>query len=571
MVILIGILIAAFQCLYMIISFGINVPFWDEWDFVPTLNSFFNGDPSWIYQIFVQHNEHRIFFPNLIFLANSILTSWNLVIEMYLGWILVGITLIPIYLLLKNLDSKFTWLMLPVAVIMYSPLQWENFLWGFEITWFLMLATFVWSLYFLNNGSSGKTILCAIGLSVISSFSLILGLLIWPIGLISIAFNKEKRRLRFFAWVCSSLLVFSIYFYNYSQPRGHPIDLSFSLLPKLIQFVLNYLSGMISIPNGSFRMIISLFIFSICISSILLQKITRYKISKTIPWIQLCLFGLIAACFSAAGRISFGTDEALSSRYITVSNIFLIASLVFFCILFLILKNSIIGQKSRKILFVGFITILILGSVGMMSSYSEGWKIGYSNFITRSVSLDCVNHSVYSMKCGYLYPITADHLNDVKILQKLKLGPFVNLNQSSYNATDPLMNDDNWVNLKNTLKGFGNIDYINEPLSGQNNIFVNKTESPMVPVNGYGALSNDIHKPDSVYVLVDGKINGRAENGFLRSDIPNAYGSNITSFSGWLYVLDLQGLSNGCHKVSSLMVKGDQYYEIITNTKLCIN
>ncbi len=51
--------------LYLITRYGIDVPFLDQWEFVPLLGNFRSGALSF-HDLWAQHNEHRIFFPRLI-------------------------------------------------------------------------------------------------------------------------------------------------------------------------------------------------------------------------------------------------------------------------------------------------------------------------------------------------------------------------------------------------------------------------------------------------------------------------------------------------------------------------
>ena len=184
--------IPAIYTLIFINTFGVNIPFWDDWTVVPFLNSSLNGDSQWFEILFSQHNEHRLVFPRLIFLINSVLTSWNQIAQMYLSWILIGTSITALYLLLKRFQMNFEWLIIPISFIMYSPIQVENLLWGFQVQWFLMISCLLWSLYFLNRGTF-LSIVPAIIFAIISSFSLILGLIIWPIGLLSLFLRKNNK------------------------------------------------------------------------------------------------------------------------------------------------------------------------------------------------------------------------------------------------------------------------------------------------------------------------------------------------------------------------------------------
>jgi len=102
-----GIAIPAIQALIFIQLFGVNIPVWDDYEMGPGFTLFFNGDPAWIDKIFEQHNHSRIFFPKLIFIADALLTNWDLKVLMFLSWSLIGVSLVPVYFFLKKLDKNF--------------------------------------------------------------------------------------------------------------------------------------------------------------------------------------------------------------------------------------------------------------------------------------------------------------------------------------------------------------------------------------------------------------------------------------------------------------------------------
>ena len=151
-IIFFSVLAFSIQALLYISLYSVNVTHEDEWYLVPKLfEPYFNGDPSWVSKLFLQHNEHRLFFPNLIFLANASLTSWNVTVLMYISWALVGVSLVSVYLLLKKNGTDFVWLLIPIAAILYPPIGGWNFLAGFQLQFILCITFFFCSVFFLNS------------------------------------------------------------------------------------------------------------------------------------------------------------------------------------------------------------------------------------------------------------------------------------------------------------------------------------------------------------------------------------------------------------------------------------
>ena len=84
----VGLGLPVFLCFNFIYRFGVDVPFWDQWELVPFLDLWASGTLS-LGDLFSQHNEHRIFFPRLIMLLLAAATGWNSRAEMWFNFSLL--------------------------------------------------------------------------------------------------------------------------------------------------------------------------------------------------------------------------------------------------------------------------------------------------------------------------------------------------------------------------------------------------------------------------------------------------------------------------------------------------
>ncbi len=496
--IILGVSIPAIQALFFIYNFGVNIPLADEWVTVRYFNSFFSGDDTWIFQIFTQHNEHRIFFPNLVFLSNATITSWNVVTQMYLGWIFIGISLFPIFFFLKKVGTNFEWLLIPASILMYSPMQTSNLLWGFQIQWFFLLAFFLWSLYFLTTKKHLHFLLSII-FAILASFSFLLGLLIWPIGLLSLIFIFKFRKIYLITWVVAAIIIFNIYFYDFQQNPQHPIDLSISNANNYFGYVFTYLGSAFLMPSIPIKVVIGIIISIIIISS-LIVIIKKKKFNPTIlPWIQLSLFTVFAALITGVGRLSFGIEQASAPKYITISNMLDISSLVFLCIIFVILRENFKSKKQKTFLALGFLTIIIIGSISISNSYVQGWKMGENNLNYLSAKLACFSIPTMDHLCEGLFHkmnVLHDHSN---VLLTYNLGPYSYLDSNFIRGSEPLFEKENWEKLQEK-KGFGTIDYVNDNnLQDGNKIYI--VEST-VNISGW-FLDENKKSVDNIYLVID--------------------------------------------------------------------
>lgn len=125
-----GVLTAA--ALLFVFSFGTNVPYADEWEFVPSLTGHERIGP-WLWQ---QHNEHRLPLPRLAYMALFRLTH-----DFRSGMILQVAALSALALglvrLAERLRGRPHWAdaFFPVSLLHVG--HWENFVMGYQICFVL--------------------------------------------------------------------------------------------------------------------------------------------------------------------------------------------------------------------------------------------------------------------------------------------------------------------------------------------------------------------------------------------------------------------------------------------------
>src|SRR5215210_7639969 len=173
---------AALPYLY-VRAFGVNVVFADAWEIVPLFRKWFHGQLTFA-DLYAQHVEHRMFFPRVAELSLGLLTRYNNVAEMY---VIVSCFLITAAVLLLAFRREIGLPLIffvPVALLIFSFRQYENMLWGFQIS-FAFTQTFgVLALYLLYSSSRDNfrayAFAAALGSATIASFSTAQGLLVQP-------------------------------------------------------------------------------------------------------------------------------------------------------------------------------------------------------------------------------------------------------------------------------------------------------------------------------------------------------------------------------------------------------
>ena len=167
--------------------FYVSVPYWDEWDdlygFLATWRA---GDLTWS-GFFAQHMEHRIPVARVFFmLADVLFGEGNQLGLLTLHALLMaGIALLWTYTLRRLREPL--WLVAATLIVLLSPSQHENWLWGFQVEFFTLvgavLAAICWIAFAPRLtwlGVAGCAFACAV-----SSYSIGSGLSSWAaVGLL---------------------------------------------------------------------------------------------------------------------------------------------------------------------------------------------------------------------------------------------------------------------------------------------------------------------------------------------------------------------------------------------------
>lgn len=561
---------------FLVFSLGVNIPISDEIDFIPFVKTFYDGGPWWKDSHFVQQYDHRLIIYGLIFLASFIFDKINFVNQMYLAVSFLTISTIVLYYLLKRTDNKLTWLSIPITLIIFNAGQSGCYLWGAcAISWFLTSTCIILTIFFISKiKTSKKSFIFAIIFSVIASFTILPGLLVWVIGGFGLLFLDKKRKEYLIIWSVTAISVFLIYFTNYTHGswKGVQIDTLFTF--SGIEYILLFLSnGLIVHLHQMYfvQIVVGTVIVIIIITGLVILKLQKIEFNKMIPWIQLGSFGLLGAIITELGRI--GVVQAVASRYIAIAAFAQITCLVIGTWIFLNLYKKIESKQKRRFGIIIFLIIMICLTLELGSSYYSGWKIGYDWLNENTVKQECLKDPIFNLKCRNIFDDEKQYEN-LKILRELQLSLF---SEEIVKSNDPLLIDKNWENLKSIEGGIGVIEYINShPHYFSNDatiptkISVDRNETP-IDIGGWGIFANNGMDVNSVYVFIDEHVNSKAYYGFLNSN-NEIYGQKTkpSYFAGIGGIIDLQKLSDGCHTISLRIIHEENYYNISTKSQICV-
>ena len=213
--------------------YAVNIPKWDD----HALRAFLfysDQEPTVsgkIYQIFKQHNEHRIVYDRIV----TTLDYWlfgklNYAHLMLIGNLsLIGLLAIFMAALRRSLltsTGRSVIYAVPIAFLLFNLSQWENMFWGmaalqnFSVVLWVMAAFF-----FLSYTNQWGLAFVAGVLATLTSGN---GLMVWPIGFVLIILRltnyqsgtKDRFYRPLMGWLTGAIIVIILYFTGFSKPGG---------------------------------------------------------------------------------------------------------------------------------------------------------------------------------------------------------------------------------------------------------------------------------------------------------------------------------------------------------------
>lgn len=351
-------------------------PAWfnDQWEMITFLVDR-HGHPG-IADFWSQHNEHRIIIQRLAGLADMF---WfgnqgiSLRIEIF------AIQLLHLALFVYACRrwgqfslSAFVALSGALAYCFFSPLQVENFDWGFQVTFVFvgLAATASIALLLITSEQLGSrqnwTLAATMVAAALTEMGNANGLLIWPI-LMAVAFGLRLSGGTQRTIGLCSLVGISVYLKGYKSPGYHsqPLD-SLRVPGKLIKYVVSCLgfSWDSTLPNVTSvwpTVAESFSALSIVALLVIAIRIARRKgqPSRMLVFVTaVAMFFLGTIFMAASGRIKFGYAQATSSRYQSFALVYW--ACVALAVAFLIRKYGDVA----KAVFSGVMLVLIVASVG---------------------------------------------------------------------------------------------------------------------------------------------------------------------------------------------------------------
>jgi hypothetical protein len=318
----------------------VAVPFWDEWDTPGAqLAAYYRGTLHFA-QLFSQHNEHRLFFPRLVWLPMAILAGWDVRHEMLLTFCFICAGSIGLYKLLAFSQEPPTgraFVFGLMNLLLFSPRQYETLLVGAQGQTFVPTFALVFALLMNLSRSSlpRKTIANAL-LALVATYSFGNGMLVWllafPIETRSGDHLPVPRPGARIYWRATYLIIAAMsvasYFISYRHPPLSPPVVSPIIeWSAFVRFVLVWTGSLFNVSAPAICGAVILLLFAGLTTTAVRQMRRTGRWQPFYPWLVLAGYTIISAGMAAAARLGFASSMAGDSRYTAFSAFFYIALL----------------------------------------------------------------------------------------------------------------------------------------------------------------------------------------------------------------------------------------------------
>lgn len=317
------------------INFYSPVPFWDMWGgYLDFYTKIATGNYSaW----WAQHSEHRIVLARIFFWMDIRWFGGQSYFLIVINYILLSAACATLLLFLndtfKSLPKKELRNFFALITIgwLFSWAQHENLSWGFQSQFFMAQLLPLCAFYFLYKMSSTPNksreyFLLASFFGVLSVGTMANGILALPLMLVYGIFCKIGSRR------CGALLILTVisvffYYHDYNSPSGHG-SLSNAVLTNpvgVVHYVLLYIGSpffyITPLPIIAVKEGVALLAGSFFVASAAYYAFTNIRAAqKNYLHLGLLFFILYiggTALGTAGGRLIFGVEQAMSSRYTT--------------------------------------------------------------------------------------------------------------------------------------------------------------------------------------------------------------------------------------------------------------
>jgi hypothetical protein len=418
--------------LTLLIMHSVNVPWWDQMSFVTIMGKLHEGSLTF-YDLWKQHNEHRIVVAQALELAVGSVTNFSFRVPVFLNLITaLGSFALLVSLLARTFEAKkvVAVLAIPFAWLIFTPFQWVNWIWGFQLAFFLSVFFSILSIWLLTSKrllTDQKIFIGTVVVAAITTYCNGNGLLVWPIGL-AILLSRHVGRQKLYIWCGSAAVILASYFYKFHRAADSPHLSELIKAPlAVLKYMLTYLGRNLATTKTT-ALYVGLVLLIVCILAAVYIYHKR-QLSVVTSWLAVAAYVLFTATLAAVSRLNQGVEHSFNSNsYPTFSLFFIVATIALVAYAVKLYLKDFKPKKMQQYVAV-FFALGVLVALPV-PAFAENYAKGVTNFEDLGNHLSKVEKCVYSAQSVddpcllIVYPHAPTAWEDVQILREMKWGGF---------------------------------------------------------------------------------------------------------------------------------------------------
>lgn len=353
---------------------GYNMPYLDQWEnsvLIAVKGASGTLTPA---DIVRQNFDHRLVFANLITLALTYTTHWNLIVEMFLvvAVAIVNWLLLTALFRLHNAGALAA-VLVPFSLLIFAIRANTIWIWSMLISTPLIIMFLLLALYLLKRYPVGwKPLIGASLCSICMSLCLLQGFIAWPLLLVALWMFGYRKPAHFAFWLVVAGITSALYFSNYdfsllgANEEGNSAGLVLDA-GRLVGYSLAYLGNPFAMSFGEWRYlstamaIVGLVLGALNLSFLWLRSRSLRDITA---WVVLALWACGSALLTAFGRGHVYPDvfphQPMIDRYVPPPSMFWAA---FVAVAVLVLWRVMHGDRtlwSRLLMLLNVILLAVM-------------------------------------------------------------------------------------------------------------------------------------------------------------------------------------------------------------------
>lgn len=291
---------------------GVNVPYLDEWlDSAEIAIATARGQLQ-PYHFFLQNNEHRQLFTNIVSAVLTPISAWDIRLQMILTILAVIVSFVLVIDIQRHKSRRAALLVaIPVALLLFSVRQRQIWLWSYLLAWTQGIACLIFGLWAIDRLKIGWAgVIGAIFGAFGVFFSLSYGIVAWLIYPALMIVRGYRKPAHFIVFAAAAVVIVALFFTNYDfsvigwdgedQSAGlslNPLRLAYFLLANLGNPVTPFLN-----ENAPLAAIVGAGALALLVLNTLYLWRQEGSLRPFAVWLALALFGLAFCGVIALGR-----------------------------------------------------------------------------------------------------------------------------------------------------------------------------------------------------------------------------------------------------------------------------